>query len=408
MVIKIGETEPMKVTPLHDIHVSMGARMVEFAGWEMPIQYTSITDEHLAVRNAVGMFDVSHMGDIIVRGEGAEALLRMLLTNDVRGVPIGRAVYAHILNDEGKILDDTIVTKIRSGEYLMVPNAATTPKILSWVRKHATTQEIVDASDRISCIALQGPNSQKVLQKMTSYDLSAIKRFRGDFVDLSIEGNPIPVIPRDFKPMGFLTEVFSFEMTQRPIATSRSHTEFAEKCYVSRTGYTGEDGFEILLENPSAKVLWNILLHIGKGYGLLPAGLGARDTLRLEMGYLLSGTDFDGNETTLQTGPDWVIKWDHDFIGRDALLEQRQKGDYRSLVGLEVVGKGIPRHGYPILNDGHTIGKITSGTMSPSLKKGIGLGYVDPLFRTIGAEVAIQIRETVVPARIVKPPFIER
>jgi aminomethyltransferase len=386
----------------------MGARMIEFAEWEMPVQYTSITEEHLAARNAAGMFDVSHMGDIIIRGEGAEALLRRLLTNDVKGMPVGQAVYAHILDERGRILDDTIVTHVRSGEYLMVPNAATTPKIVSWVRKHRTTQEIIDASDRLSCIALQGPNSQKILQKMTACELSTMKRFTGDFVDLSIEGNPIPVIPQDFRPQGFLTEVFSFEMKQRPAKVSKTHVEFAEKCYVSRTGYTGEDGFEILLENASAKVLWNILIHIGKEHGLLPAGLGARDTLRLDMGYLLSGTEFDGTQTTLQTGPGWVIKWDHDFIGREALIEQKRDDNYQRLVGIEILGRGIPRHGYRIMKDEKPVGSITSGTMSPSLRKGIGLGYVDPPHHKTGTDVRIQIRDTDVQARVVKPPFIKK
>lgn len=398
----------MKVTPLHDTHVSMGARMTEFAGWEMPVQYTSITEEHLAVRNAAGMFDVSHMGDIIIRGEGAEDLLRRLLTNDVKGMPLGQAMYAHILDEKGMIMDDTIVTRVRDGEYLMVPNASTTPKIVSWVRKHATRQEIVDVSDRLACVALQGPKAREIIQKMASYDLAAMKRFTGDFVDLSIEGNLIPVIPNDFRPQGFLTEVFSFEVKPRPIRPAKTHVEFAEKCYISRTGYTGEDGFEILLENASAKVLWNILLHIGKEHGLLPAGLGARDTLRLEMGYLLSGTDFDGTQTSLQTGPGWAIKWDHDFIGRSALLEQKQGSDYQRLVGIEVLDRGIPRHGYPITKNERAIGKVTSGTMSPSLKKGIGLGYVNPPHNMTGTDVRIQIRDMSVPARIIKPPFLRK
>jgi aminomethyltransferase len=398
----------MKVTPLHDTHVSMGARMTEFAGWEMPVQYTSITEEHLAVRNAAGMFDVSHMGDIIIRGEGAEDLLRRLLTNDVKGMPVGQAMYAHILDEKGMIMDDTIVTRVRDGEYLMVSNASTTPKIVSWVRKHATRQEIVDASDRLACVALQGPKAREIIQKMTSYDLAAMKRFTGDFVDLSIEGNPIPVIPSDFRPQGFLTEVFSFEVKPRPIRPAKTHVEFAEKCYISRTGYTGEDGFEILLENASAQVLWNILLHIGKERGLLPVGLGARDTLRLEMGYLLSGTDFDGTQTSLQTGPGWAIKWDHDFIGRSALLEQKQGRDYQRLVGIEVLDRGIPRHGYPITKNEIAIGKVTSGTMSPSLKKGIGLGYLDPPHHKTNTDVRIQIRDMNVRARVVKPPFLKK
>ncbi|MDD1767136.1 MAG: glycine cleavage system protein T, partial [Methanomassiliicoccales archaeon] len=376
----------MKTTPLHDFHVESGARMIEFAGWEMPVQYRSISEEHLTVRNAAGMFDVSHMGDVIIRREKAEDLLRRLLTNDVKDMPVGQALYSHILDEEGRIMDDTIVTRILDGEYLVVPNASTTPKILSWIRQHADGQEIVDASDRLSCIALQGPRAQEILQKMTVYDLSTMKRFTGDFVDLSIGENPIPIIPHDFEPQGFLTDVFAFELMQKSTAPPKTHLEFAEKCYISRTGYTGEDGFEILLENASAKVLWNILLYIGRDRGLVPVGLGARDTLRLEMGYLLSGTDFDGTQTSLQTGPAWVIKWDHDFIGRTALLEQKQRSDYQRLAGVEILEKGIPRHGYAIMKNAEEVGRITSGTMSPSLKKGIGLGYIGPPYDAIGTD----------------------
>ncbi|MGD0056342.1 MAG: hypothetical protein ABSB83_00605 [Methanomassiliicoccales archaeon] len=261
----------MKVTPLHDFHVKMGARMIEFAGWEMPVQYTNVTEEHLAVRNAAGMFDVSHMGDIIIRGVGAEDLLRRLLTNDVKGMSVSQAMYAHILDEKGRIMDDTIVTRIRNGEYLMVPNAATTPRIISWVLEHTDKQEIVDAAtaSHASHSGAKGAgdtSEDDYLQPLSDEEV------HGDFVDVSIEGNPIPVIPQDFRPQGFLTEVFSFEMKQRPIKPAKSHVEFSEKCYISRIGYTGEDGFEILLENESAKVLWNILLHIGKEYGLLPAG----------------------------------------------------------------------------------------------------------------------------------------
>lgn len=398
----------MKKTPLHSTHVSLGARMIEFAGWEMPVQYTSITEEHMAVRTAAGMFDVSHMGDLIIRGEGARELLQRLLTNDITGAGVGQAVYAHIPDDRGRILDDTIVTQIRRGEYLLVPNAGTTPKILAWVREHATKEEVVDASDRLACIALQGPRSERILQTLTPYDLSTMRRFTGDFVDLHFTGNPLPPTLHDFRPTGFLTDLFSFEVSQRPRGVPKAGGGFAEQCYVSRTGYTGEDGFEILMENSSAASLWGLLMHVGKGYGLIPAGLGARDTLRLEMGYLLSGTDFDGTQTSLQTGPSWVVTWDHEFIGRDALLEQKRLGNYRRLVGFEMVGRGIPRHGYPIMAGGAEIGKVTSGTMSPMLSKGIGLGYVDAGFHKEGTDIGVGIRDATVPATVARPPFIRR
>lgn len=251
----------MKKTPLHATHVSLGARMIEFAGWEMPAQYTSITEEHMAVRTAAGVFDVSHMGDLIIRGEGAGDLLQRLLTNDITDAGVGQAVYAHIPDDRGRILDDTIITQIRRDEYLMVPNAGTIPRILALVREHATTEEVVDASDRLACIALQGPGSERIMQTLTPYNLTTMGLFTG---------NPLPPTLHDFRPAGFLTDLFSFEVSQRPRGVQKVGGGFAEQCYVSRTGYTGEDGFEILIENSSAASLWGVPMHVGKGYGSSP------------------------------------------------------------------------------------------------------------------------------------------
>ncbi len=390
----MSRDDSMKRTPLFDIHISSGAKMIEFAGWEMPVQYTTILEEHRAVRTGAGAFDVSHMGDILIRGEGAEELVRILLTNDIRGVAVGKGIYGHILNDEGHILDDTIVFHMLDDQYWMVPNASTADRIFSWVKAHSSEQEVIDLTKRVACIALQGPKAETILRELTTYDLRRLKRFRGDFLDIQI--------PRfDFQPRGFLVDLL-------PNERSRSAQDGAERCYLTRTGYTGEDGFEILMEAASAIPVWRALFEVGQQHGLKPAGLGSRDLLRLEMGYLLSGTDFDGSESTLQTGPEWAIKWDHEFVGREAMLQQRQRGGFRRLVGLELIERGIPRHNYQISIAGNPIGRVTSGTLSPCLNKGIALGYVDPPYATVGTEVEIVIRDSTAKAQVVKPPFIKR
>ncbi|HVO77517.1 MAG TPA: glycine cleavage system aminomethyltransferase GcvT [Methanomassiliicoccales archaeon] len=395
----------MNETPLHGEHLRLGAKMVPFAGWDMPIQYTSIIDEHMAVRKAAGIFDVSHMGDIIIRGKGAMDLIRRLMTNDIDDAPVGKAVYGHLLRDDGTIIDDVIVNHWIQDEYLMVPNAATTDVVLAWIKSHSTGQEIIDVSRRLACIALQGPKSVEVLENLTFEDVNAMKHFTGGFIELFAEGALAKGLVEGFHQSGILCDTITRQC--RP-GTKGSVGEYSELCYVSRTGYTGEDGFEILVENASAPPLWNILLRAGKDLGLKPAGLGARDTLRLEMGYLLSGTDFDGSQTSIQTGPSWVVKLNHDFIGRDALVKQKESGDYERLVCFEMIDKGVPRHGYELFSEGRGIGRLTSGTMSPSLKKGIAMGYVRPPFDQPGKNVDVQIRDTLFPAKVVTPPFVKK
>lgn len=368
---------------MHAAHLELGATMVDFAGFEMPLQYTSIIEEHLTVRRTVGMFDVSHMGEIIIRGEGAEALLRRLLTKDVRGKRIGQAVYGHLLDEGGRILDDTIVFRLDEEEFLMIPNASTQERVLRWVRGHSDGVEVIDVGHRVSCLAIQGPVAKELLEDVIHADLRSMHRFTGTLADPTIgEGAE-----------AFLGDILG-------------ERGKGARCFVSRTGYTGEDGFEVFVENSMAMSLWNHLLRIGAAHGLRPAGLGARDTLRLEMGYLLSGTDFDGSQTTLQTGPSFALDWEHEFIGREALMEQR-RGDYERLVGFELVGRGVPRHGYPIYAD-EEIGRVTSGTMSPCLGRGIGMGYVRPPHHEAGTRLLIGIRGRMAEARIVTPPFIER
>lgn len=380
----------MKRTPLYDAHIALGARMVEFGGWEMPVQYTSILEEHRAVRERAGMFDVSHMGDLIIRGAGAEDSLRELLTNDIKDLALSKGIYAHMLNEEGKIMDDTFTFRAGSDTYLLVPNASHAQQIYEWVRDHVRGAIVTNVSERVAAIALQGPRAQEVLQRLTDKDLKSVKRLYSDIVDLKVSSPS--------GPERFLPDVLNFPA---PLpGTTQS--------YVTRTGYTGEDGFEILVERGAAVVVWNALLAAGKDLGLMPCGLGARDLLRLEMGYLLSGTDFDGTQSTLETGPAWAIKWDHAFIGREAMMKQKERGGYRKLVGLELQNRGIPRHGYPVVVGNREVGMVTSGTLSPILQKGIALAYVDAELTKENTELAVRIRDNDVRAIVVKPPFIRK
>ncbi|HTY47284.1 MAG TPA: glycine cleavage system aminomethyltransferase GcvT [Methanomassiliicoccales archaeon] len=396
----------MKRTPLYAEHVKLGAKIIPFAGWDMPVFYTSIIDEHVAVRKAAGAFDVSHMGDIIIRGRGARELIRRLMTNDIDDWPVGRALYGHLLDDDGVIIDDVIVYHWIEGEYLMVPNAATTFKVLDWVKAHADGQEIIDVSERLACIALQGPKAIEILEEITFYDVAGMKHFTGAFMDLFAEGENTKGLADDFEQAGFLCDTITRQC--RPGTKGTVAGDYSEVGYVSRTGYTGEDGFEVLVESTSVAPLWRILLRVGEKHGLKPAGLGARDTLRLEMGYLLSGTDFYGAQTSLQTGPKWVVKLEHDFIGKPALVRQQREGDYPVLVGLEVLGKGIPRHGYEIVKDGAAVGHVTSGSLSPCLNKGIALGYVRPPYHELGTNLDVLVRGTNLPAKVVPTPFYRK
>ncbi|MCU0861031.1 MAG: glycine cleavage system protein T [Methanomassiliicoccales archaeon] len=389
-------------TPLYEQHVKLGAKMVPFAGWEMPIQYSSIIEEHEAVRKTAGIFDVSHMGDLMVRGEGAKDLLARLFTNNIEDLPVGKGLYGHILDDQGCIIDDAIIYHYDEGAYLMVPNAATKDKVLAWVKAHATGQEIMDLSSRVACIALQGPRAAEILEDLTFADLPSMKRNSAELTELFADPDVTEGLFARYQPSGFLCDVL--ERMCRP--NTKGQLGFNETAYLCRTGYTGEDGFEILVENPVAPILWQILLREGAGRGLRPCGLGARDTLRLEMGFLLSGTDFDGAQTTLQTGPQWVLKLEREFIGKQAIVKQREAGDYERLVCLELLEKGVPRHGYEIMVGGEVVGKVTSGTLSPCLKKGIAMGYVRPPHDAEGGLVEIVIRGASVKAKVVRPPFL--
>ena len=367
-----------------------GARMTPFAGWDMPIQYTSVVDEHMAVREHCGMFDVSHMGDLLIRGAGARDLMVRLMTNDVASAPVGRCVYSHILDEQGRIIDDTIAMAIAEDEFLVVPNAATTGRVSDWIRKHMDGPELLDTSDSVATIAVQGPSAAAIMERMTSADLSGVRFFWGAFVMLDR-------VDWSGEPSGELLKG----------RTYLGNRDRGVPALLSRTGYTGEDGFEIACENSAAVAVWRALISLGAEHGLKPIGLGARDTLRLEKGLLLSGTDFDGSQTSLQTGPRWVVKLGHDFIGKDALERQKSAGGYPRLVGISMLGRGIPRHGYDIVSASNaTIGLVTSGTMSPVLKNGVALGYVSHDQAEPGTGVRIRVRGDLVDAEVVQTPFV--
>ena len=380
----------MHKTPLHEEHIALGAKMTWFAGWDMPIQYSGIIEEHMAVRRNSGAFDVSHMGDFIIAGDGVGAVLDRLSTNKVAEGTIGKCVYTHMLDDNGMILDDTIICRLGEQEYFMVPNAATASKMRAWVESHLNGQGFHDMSTDLAAIAVQGPTAKDVLAGLTSARLDQLKSFWGQFVRLDEIPGSEPITP--------------MLKGRAPV----NGTGPGVRSFLSRTGYTGEDGFEIVIENADAVAVWRAVLAQGKRFGLVPAGLGSRDTLRLEKGLLLSGTDFYGEQTSLQTGPSWVIDWDHDFIGRQVIANQRDSGSYDKLVCMLAKDRGIPRHGYDILSEGQKIGKVTSGTLSPVLRKGIAMGYVPLKMSAIGNDLQIMVRETALTCEIVRPPFVGR
>ncbi|MCX8174100.1 MAG: glycine cleavage system aminomethyltransferase GcvT [Thermoplasmata archaeon] len=390
--------EPKK-TPLYAWHVKNGAKMVEFAGYLMPVQYKSIIQEHRAVRESVGLFDVSHMGDFIIYGRDAGNFLNKLCTNNFATCEIGKCRYTHILNEEGKILDDMIGARIGEFSYLFVPNAATIEKMYRWFTQHRIGDvEIINASDALGCIALQGKNAPKVLAKLTNYPLEKLSFFKADFVSM----DRAKVHERQEKPAFEWTKIADLEKTHGQKIRDFAHGTL---CFVSRTGYTGEDGFEIISHAGITAAIWEALLDAGREFGIIPVGLGARDTLRLEKGFLLSGTDFHDDRTTIEANAEFAVKYDHDFIGRKALEQQKANGNYERLVGI-LVSEGVPRHGHEIYAGGRRIGIVTSGTVSPVLNRGIALGYLPKDFAVEGTEVQIKIRDKFYPGKVVKMPFV--
>ncbi|HSB20328.1 MAG TPA: glycine cleavage system aminomethyltransferase GcvT [Anaeromyxobacteraceae bacterium] len=355
-------------TPLYDVHVRSGARIVEFAGWDMPVQYAGILDEHEAVRTRAGLFDVSHMGEVVFRGPRALESLQRLFTNDLSKCADGQAMYGCLCRDTGGIVDDVVVYRRGAADLLVCVNAANRAKDFEWLRDHAGGADVRNESDEWAQLALQGPAAPGVLQKLTSVRLSSVGTYR--FTTGDVSGVP---------------------------------------CLIARTGYTGEDGFELFCPPDRAAALWDALLEAGKAEGAAPAGLGARDSLRLEMAYRLYGSDMDDGTTPLEAGLGWVVKLDKgDFVGREALVRQKEAGLQRKLVGFTLTDPGIARHGYRALRDGQPVGTVTSGTKSPSLGIPIGLAYLPAALGAEGSTFAVEIRGRAAAARVVKTPFYSR
>ncbi|HET8724505.1 MAG TPA: glycine cleavage system aminomethyltransferase GcvT [Anaeromyxobacteraceae bacterium] len=357
-----------KRTPLYDVHVQSGARMVEFAGWDMPVQYSGVLDEHEAVRTRAGLFDVSHMGEVVFRGPKALEALNRIFTNDLGKVADGQAQYGCLCRENGGIVDDVVIYRRSAEDLLVCVNAGNRDKDFEWLRDHAGGAQVTNESDDWVQLALQGPRAQAILQPLTGTDLRALKTFR---------------------------------FTEGDVAGVR--------CTIARTGYTGEDGFELFCRPAEGVRLWKALVEAGRGQGLVPAGLGARDTLRLEVAYRLYGNDMDDSTTPLEAGLGWVVKLDKgDFIGREAMLRQKAAGLPRKLVGFVLTDPGIARHGFDVLHDGKKVGVVASGTKSPTLKTSIGLAYVPPALAAEGSAISIDIRGRPASAQVVKTPFYVR
>ncbi len=357
----------MKNTPLFHIHQNLGAKMVPFAGYNMPVQYAGISAEHETVRKAVGVFDVSHMGEFIIKGDKALDLIQRVTSNDASKLYDGKVQYSCLPNKSGGIVDDLLVYRLNEKTYMLVVNASNIEKDWNWIEQFNTEgAEMIDISDKTSLLAVQGPLATKALQSLTDMDLAAM-------------------------------EYYSF---QKGVFAG------VENVLVSATGYTGAGGFEIYFENQHAEKIWNAIFGAGEPYGIKPIGLGARDTLRLEMGFCLYGNDIDDTTSPIEAGLGWITKFTKPFTNSANLLAQKEQGVPRKLIGFEMIERGIPRHDYIILDAvGNQIGKVTSGTQSPSLQKAIGLGYVAKEFAKEGTEIFIQIRDNKIKAQVVKFPF---
>lgn len=353
-------------TPLNEAHRKLGARMVDFVGWDMPVQYTSVIAEHETVRNAVGLFDVSHMGEIEFRGPGALETVNRLISNDLARCADGQALYSGLLTEQGTFVDDIVAYRFSPEHIFICVNSSNREKDFAWMQSHAQGVKPVDRGDEFGQIAVQGPKASGLVQRLTKADLSKVGTYR--FTEGEVAG---------------------------------------VKCIISRTGYTGEDGFELYCAATEAEKLWNALLQEGQQDGVKPCGLGARDSLRTEMKYALYGNDIDDAHTALEAGLGWIVKLDKagGFIGKEALAKQKAEGVKRKLVGFEITGSGIARHGYAIMKGGQKVGEVTSGTMGPSVKKAIGIGYVPAELSAEGSTFDVDIRGRPVPAQVVKTPF---
>ncbi|MCL1688875.1 glycine cleavage system protein T [Elizabethkingia anophelis] len=358
----------MKRTALFDKHVSLGAKIVPFAGFEMPVQYSGVTEEHFAVREKAGMFDVSHMGQFFIEGPGSKELLQKVTTNNVDVLEDGKAQYSCLPNENGGIVDDLIVYKIADEKYFVVVNASNIDKDWNHISKYNTFgAKMTNASDDMSLIAIQGPKATEILQKLTDTPLADIPYY--NFTIGAVAG--------------------------------------VQDVIISNTGYTGSGGFEIYFKNENAVKLWDALTEAGEEFGMIPCGLASRDTLRLEKGFCLYGNDIDDTTSPIEAGLGWITKFDKDFVSKDVFAKQKEEGISRKLVGFEMQEKAIPRHDYEVVDaEGNVIGKVTSGTMSPMKKIGVGLAYVAKPHFKLGSDIFIRIRNKDIPAKVVKLPFV--
>jgi aminomethyltransferase len=360
----------MKFTALQSTHEALGAKMVPFAGYNMPVQYEGVNSEHQTVRNNVGVFDVSHMGEFLIEGPNALDLIQTVSSNDASKLTVGKAQYSCLPNEEGGIVDDLIIYKVKEETYLLVVNASNIEKDWDWiVSKNTMGAEMKNISDAYSLLAIQGPKAVEAMQTLTSVDLSSIAFY--NFVVTDFAG--------------------------------------IEHVIISATGYTGSGGFEIYCKNSEVKQVWDKVLEAGTSYGIKPIGLAARDTLRLEMGYCLYGNDIDDQSSPIEAGLGWITKFTKPFTNSEALKTEKEEGPKRRLIGFELLERGIPRKDYTVEDAfGNVIGTVTSGTMAPSLGKGIGMGYILSDRAAVGTEIRIVIRKQKVPAKVVKLPFYKK
>lgn len=361
----------MKHTPLYEAHVAHGGKIVDFAGWAMPIQYSGVLDEYHAVRTTAGLFDVSHMGRIQVEGADAVHYLQRVTTNDVEKITPYHSQYSMICNPEGGVKDDIFIYCLATDAYLLCVNGSNREKIVDWLQQQNNQKQDVKIEDRsqvMSQIAIQGPASIAILQQELGSALEALK-------------------PRQFL----------------------ENTLFGASCVIARTGYTGERGYELYIPADQALEMWKKIMAIGESHGLKPAGLGARDLLRLDMGYFLYGNDLTEDITPVEAGAEWLVGWDKiSFVGHEVLRRQKAQAPTKRLVAFELLSKAVPRHGMKLFADGMEMGEIASGNLSPILQKGIGLGYVFPPYSDIGTRFEVEIRGRRVPAQVVKPPFYKK
>jgi aminomethyltransferase len=360
----------MKNTALYNKHVALGAKMIPFAGYNMPVSYSGLNEEHQTVRNAVGVFDVSHMGEFKIKGKGALELIQKVTSNDASKLTDGKVQYSCLPNDKGGIVDDLLVYRVKEDEYYLVVNASNIEKDWNWIKQNNTFgAEMTDESEKTSLLAVQGPKALATLQKLTDVDLSKM-------------------------------EYYTFTVGKMA---------GIDNVVISNTGYTGAGGFELYVGNDQAEKLWDAVFEAGKEFGIKPIGLGARDTLRLEMGFCLYGNDIDDTTSPIEAGLGWITKFTKDFTNRASIEKQKTEGVQKKLVGFEMIDRGIPRHDYSIADaSGKVIGKVTSGTQSPTLNKAIGMGYVQTEYASPDKEIFVVIRDKPIKAKVVKIPFLKK